>query len=298
MMNNIARELIRLRLGPIDKTDLIDKGMLDLVHGRAQDTIDLVNSYPREKIGDDIYYLGVSLQDLLDGRPLHINESAKLKRSYKMYGWKTGAKIEFIEEGSLKNRKICDNPEIANWSQRELLNIPRDETTQFASMAVIMGDRERLLDAPYKLKVAYDAVDHWEKRRAMNLMWVPMYDQTILSELVSNIEKLKYGKTNFRYVHSENYMRARCLGIMGPKDAEKKLQNQESPRIDETEKMIEEVYSGKEITSKDHRVVFNGVFLQLENGMEVKVRYKSAVNKTFPQFWKYVSYAKRFVISR
>ena len=57
----------------------------------------------------------------------------------------------FIIQKTLKDRNICDDPEIIHWSLEQLLTLD-DGTSQFASASVLMGNPERR-DHPPELRL-------------------------------------------------------------------------------------------------------------------------------------------------
>src|SRR3989344_2728932 len=241
---------------PIDKTDTINKMLMDLFYGRASDAIAFVTNYePQDELPQDVKYAGLALQDWIAGEPVRVGQAGKLIRSLSFYSWNLGTSKDFIREGTLDNRYICNDPRIITYSQRQLLEL-KDETTQFASAKVLLGDHERLTDAPFKLVQAYDSFDEWHCARRDGKMWSTKSDITLEEGLI-------------RW---------------------KRLQNQESKRIDATEVALTEAGSGLPITPRDHRVIMGGVLRQIKLGEPINAVYMHEVGKSWPQFPKFAEY--------
>ncbi|VVB78961.1 Uncharacterised protein [uncultured archaeon] len=265
---------------PYDKSWIIRMGFLDLIYG-YNDCIDfLKENY--ESLSDDLKSLhDVSIQ-WRSNLSLDVGESGTLYRFFKFASWKLKEEREFILRGTLKDRSICDNPEIVNFSLEKLLSLDNN-TSQFASASVLMGNSERIINPPYKLQLTYDAIDHWKNSRLLGKKWEVRYDNTIFSQALAYLGFLKTGKIDFVPEQAEDYCFARAFGIMTQFEGEKKwpsLIGHESNRILEMEKCLLQ----NEVSSKDHRVVQS---IALRN-KDANFLYPNCVNKSWPQFWAFL----------
>lgn len=173
---------------------------------------------------------------------------------------------------------MCNDPNIVNYSLEELLKLDNG-TSQWASAAILLGNKERIEDPPFKLQLTYDAVEHWENKRLNDECWEPKYDETILRQA-----KAYLGLERFIAQQAEDYCFARAFGLISPEEGEKRwpsLKSHESNRIEEMEKALQQTG----ITSKDHRVVQAITMLK---GDKVKIKYPNSVNKSWPQFWEFL----------
>lgn len=262
-------------------------GVLDLINGYK----DITNFLEKqEKLCDDLIALKKVATNWNTKEPLEVGESGTLYRFLKFALWKKGKQRRFVLNGSLKNRKICDNPTIINWSLEQLLTLD-NKTSQWASASVLMGNREEIENPPYKLRLTYEAVEHWSDRRNSGLCWSARYDKTIERQALAYLNLLKVGKIDFNPQHSEDYCFARTFDLITPKEAEKKwpsLRGHESDRIEEMEKSIKQAGDKEIINSKDHRVVIS---ISLAKNLNKKdILYPSCINKSWPQFWDFKDY--------
>jgi len=280
--------LIELGYIPLDKSWIIRMGVLDLLND-YEDTIRFLEQ--QEVLSNDLQALRRTLIAWNSDKPLDVGESGTLYRFLKFTSWKRGLNKKFILDGSLQKREICDNPEIINDPLKKLLKLDNG-TSQWASAAVILGNKERIKDPPYKLDLTYEAVLHWKKQRDKGKCWEPRYDETILRQAESFLELLKLGKTSFIPRQPEDYCPARAFGRITKEEGESRwpsLRGHESDRIEEMERVLYKVDHGGEIDSKDHRVVQAMVMRQKVKQKDVEVKYPLAVNKSWPQFWKFLT---------
>ena len=211
-------------------------------------------------------------------------------RILKFASWKLNLNKKFIIRGSLKNRKINNDQNIINLPQKELLKLDNN-TSQWATASVLLGDKKRLKKPPFKLKLTYEAVSHWKKQRKNNKSWVPRFDQTILNQTKTYLELLKGKKAKFYPEQAEDFCFAYVFGFMTVEKGGKlwpSLRNHESNRISEMKKVIKQAEKGEKIISKDHRVIQAIIMWGKVNKKEVDIKYPSAVNKSWPQFWNFV----------
>lgn len=272
---------------PLDKSWIIRMGVLDLLNG-YNDTIQFLEK--QESISDDLQSLYNASLDWLNGRPIHVGESGTLYRFLLYASWKLNEEKKFIIHGTLNERNICDDPIIVRYSQKKLLELDNG-TSQWASAAVLLGDNERIDDAPFKLKLTYEAIESWNSKRQNNECWEPRFDETILNQANAFIEIKKRGKTEFIPEQTEDYCFSRAFGLIDSVEGEKRwssLRGHESDRILEMEQSLEDNAADKEINSKDHRVVQAIAMLQKVENKPIKIKHPSSINKSWPQFWKFL----------
>jgi len=271
---------------PLDKSWMIRIGVLDLINGYNDCENFLKRHY--EDLSDDLKALyRVSIQWRLN-LPLGVGESGTLYRFLKFASWKLRQHRDFIIKGTLESREICNKSEIVDWPLEQLLTLDNG-TSQWASASVIMGNEERIPNPPYKLQLTYDAVKHWRAARINGKKWKPRYDKTILAQASAYLQWIRDGYMNFIPVQVEDYCFARAFGVITQEEGEKRwpsLKGHESDRIVEMENALQQ----KEVTSKDHRVVQAIAMLK---GEETAFMYPGCVNKSWPQFWRFLKLGRK-----
>lgn len=272
---------------PLDKSWIIRMGILDIVHGYS----DIQKFLSAQKnLGDDLLALQKAAKVWKTNKPVDVGESGTLYRLLKFASWKLDLHKRFVTKGTLLNRKITDDPSIVNLPQSKLLKLDNG-TSQWASAAALLGDKERLPHPPFKLGVTYDAIRHWTNRRKKNESWEPKYDKTILAQAETYIRLIVGKKSRFIPRQAEDFCFAYAFGYMTARNGEKKwpaLRGHESDRIVEIQNMLARAKKGQKITSKDHRVVQAIVMWGRVNDKKVGIMYPNAVNKSWPQFWDFL----------
>src|SRR3989338_1148164 len=286
---------------PLDKSWIIRMGILDLIYGYP----DILEFLAAQLIlSDDLValkracvvwlrYSKFSFRWFLLGivwpksRTINVGESGTLYRFLQFAIWMLGLKLRLKASGTLKKRKLSRDPAIVYLSQTALLNFPGEPTSQWASAAVLLGDKERLVDAPFKLKLTYEGVDHWYARRRKKLCWEPRYDETIRAQASAFRELLIGKRPNFTPLQPEDYCFARVFDYITRSEAEYRwpsLAGHESNRFEEVEKALGWAKAGLTVTSKDHRVVQAIVMWGAVHHVDVKVQYPHVVSKSWPEF--------------
>jgi len=297
MQSAMKDTLIKRGYIPPDKSWIIRMGVLDLVHGKKD-----CSEYLRRnqwKLSEDLKALQRACVEWRIGTTIDVGESATLYRLFRFASWKLGLHKHFMMQGTLRQRNICDNPEIVNWPLKDLLMLDGKDpkkrgTSQWASAAVLMGNQERLediKDPPFKLKDSYNAKKHWDEMNAAGLHWEPRYDETILLQALAFLDKLNHRQTRFRAQQAEDYCFARAFGFISKFVGKAKwpsLHGHESDRIVEMEKELKAADERKNIETKDHRVMQAIAMLQKTRGIPVRTLNRSAVNKSWPQFWNFL----------
>lgn len=279
--------LLNKNLIPLDKSWIIRMGFLDLMNGYK----DIHNFLKNQKnLNDDL----VALKNICKAwdikTEIHVGESGTLYRYFKFASWKLGLNKKFILEKTLKGRNICDSSSIISLPIEKLLTLDNG-TSQWASVAVLMGNNEKVEKPPFKLKVTYDAISHWREKRKNGEIWEPRYDQTILNQAITFIKMFNVEKTEFIPEQAEDYCFARIFDFISKEEGEKiwpALKGHESNRIKEMEIVIDQIKNNKKIISKDHRVVQAVGLYQKLHRIPSTVIYPGSVNKSWPQFWDFV----------
>ena len=275
---------------PFDKSWIMRMGLLDIVHGRPRIKEVLAE---REGWGDDLYALGRCANDWNSDRPLDVGESATLYRFLRFASWKLGTPKEFLLRGTLSQRPINKDPNIINYRLQDLLKLDNG-TSQWASAAVLLGNKEIIPDPPYKLALTYGALTHWFQQRDRGEPWDLSYDDTIFYQAMAFVRALKDGYVEFPFGQAEDYCAARAFGWMDKEEGAARwssLHGHESDRIEEMECALQELHSGTPITSKDHRVVQAIAMYAKFKHKEVTFLHPHAVNKSWPRFWKFLEAA-------
>jgi hypothetical protein len=278
---------------PVSKSWINRMGILDMING-----YDDIKKFLDEEtdLGDDLLALKRILPLWNTDEPLDVGESGTLYRILQFISWKRGLNKKFIKRGTLADRintgRMTQDPNIVNLSQRELLELP-EKTTQWATAAVLAGDPERLPDPEYHLGMTYEAVDHWRKQRDAGLGWEPRPDETLNRQAEVFLKMTKGEHPNFVPVQGEDYCFARAFGYMNREEGElkwPKLQGNETPRLDEMERVITLAEAGQPIDSPDHRVVQAMAMWGIVNKKELKFTEEArrSVNKSWPLFWEFL----------
>ena len=279
---------------PLDKSWIIRMGILDLINSK-KDILRFLES--QQNLGGDLKALQriiVSWND--SSQPLDVGESGTIYRFVRFYTWKHKINREIKISDTLAKRvkrgAICNNPEIVNWQIEELLKLD-NQTSQWATMAYLLGDRRKVKNPPFKLQVTYDAVEHWEQQRKKVKSWEARVDPTILNQALAFIDYLRTGKIKFSPEQAEDYCFARAFDVMTQEQGMKlypSLEGHETPRFDEMEKSLIEAKSGKVISSEDHRVVQAIAMKYFSEGFgRINFAKPDCVNKTWPKFWDFLA---------
>jgi hypothetical protein len=276
---------------PLDKSWIIRMGVLDIVNGN-----NYIKEFLNSQLGlsDDLLALKKAVEEWSSEEIIDVGESGTLYRLLQFASWKLNLNKKFIKHGTLKDRRITNDPNIINLSTRELLKLD-SQTSQWATASVLLGNTERISNPPYKLKLSYEAVEHWQQQKQKGENWKPKFDTTIASQAIAFIDLIQNGKTNFQTQQAEDYCFARVFNLITKEEGEQNwpsLLGHESNRIEEMESVIVKAKDNQEITSTDHRVVQAIAMWGLSNKKEIKILYPNAVNKSWPQFWSFIEHAK------
>ena len=274
---------------PLDKSWAMRMAILDLLHGKSDRAERLLDE--QELLSDDLRALKRILVEWDKEEVIDVGESGTIYRYLQFISWKEGLIKEFHTHKTLKNRKITNNPEIVFYSQSKLLTLDNG-TSQWASISALCGDQERIENPPFKLALTYEAIDYWNKKNLYNQDWEFRFDQTIFEQAKSLLDFIKKGKITFIPKQAEDYCFARSFDLINARKGESlcpSLRGHESDRIEEMERELMNYSQGKEISSKDHRVVQAIAMKGRVDRKEVHFKYPNAVNKTWPQFWEFLA---------
>lgn len=291
----LRQRLHENQLIPLDKSWMIRMGILDM-RAKSRDTTNFLQK--QENLGDDLKALLQASMDWYSNRSkIVVGESGTLFRFLQFTAWKAQREVTFVKSGTLPQREMANDPDLVNWPQHELLKLDHG-TTQWASAAALNGDQERLPNAPHKLQVTYEAIDHWNKQQEKQTSWEPRYDETIEQQAMAWVGLALGHRPNWKPLQAEDYCFARMFDYITKEEGLARwpnLQGHESNRIEAMETVIEQVQSGKQIVSDDHRVVQAAALWLTMKGKPVNCSNPQAVNKTWSQFWKYLETARGLV---
>lgn len=255
MDEKITVDIVVDRYIPIDKSWVIRMGILYLLYGEQYEVdsfVEQISSY--EPLGDDLSALVGIIADWNNTNIINVGESGTLYRFFRYINWKLGLKKIFVTSGTLKNRDICDNPNIIDFDQEKLLQLDNN-TSQWASAAVLCGDGYRIDNPPFKLDLTYKAWDMWHDSRGNDLL---VKDDTILKQAVAYIDMLDGKKPNFTPQQAEDYPFAYTFGYMSASEGARRwpsLRGHETNRITDMTMQKDLAERGELVTSPDHRVV-------------------------------------------
>jgi len=287
----LQNDLINRGYIPLDKSWIIRMGILDLINSK-KDISTFLES--QSNLGGDLKALKRVVDSWETDKPLDVGESGTIYRFARFYTWKNKLNREIKISDTLINRvkrgAICDNPEIVNWHPEELLKLD-NQTSQWATMAYLLGDRRKVENPLFKLKVTYDAVEHWEQHREKGKCWTARADPTILNQAIAFVNYLKTGKIKFSPEQAEDYCFARAFDVLTEEQGRKlypSLEGHETPRFDEMEKSLIDAEYGK-VKSEDHRVVQAIAMKYFPDGFgRSNFDKPDCVNKTWPRFWDFL----------
>lgn len=273
---------------PLDKSWMMRVGVLDIIHEYS----DIEEFLVREKnLSGDLQALYRAATQWDTEEEIDVGESGTLYRFLQFASWKLDLNKRFIKQGTLVAREICNDQAIVTWPLEKLLMLDHG-TSQWASAAVLLGNEERTGNPPYKLRLTYEAKDHWKARRAEGKIWEPRFDQTIARQ-AETFQALIHGeKVEFMPKQAEDYCFARAFGYTTKEEGLSRwpnLQGHESNRIEEMEKELARAEKGEDVQSHDHRVVQAiAMFGALQKRKNTFV-HADAVSKSWPQFWRFIN---------
>ncbi len=273
---------------PLDKSWIIRMGILDLIHG-YEDIISFLDAQP--VLSDDLSALRHACSVWRSHQPIRVWESGTLYRFLLFVSWRLQLQKEFILEGTLKWRLITQDSSIIYLSQQQLLELPREPTTQWASAKALLGDQCRLESPPYKLQVTYQAIDHWHTQRAKGETWEGREDDTIRNQAETFLKLYRSESASFEATQAEDYCFARIFNFITQLEGKLLWPNlaiHETNRLEEMERIIDRIFSTGIVDSLDHRVIQAAVMWGLVHKVNIRVDNPSAVAKSWPEFWDFI----------
>ncbi|MEI6396948.1 MAG: hypothetical protein WCO48_02675 [Candidatus Taylorbacteria bacterium] len=282
----MEKELIKNGLIPISKYWSMRLGFLDILND-TQLFIPLIEG--REDIGDDLRAMIRISHEWKNKKEINVGEGGALFRYLQFASWKYGLEKTFIKENTLKKRLKCDDPKIVDWPIKKLLELDNN-TPQWASASILTGNKE-LAPNDYFLNMSKEAVRHYENAKKAGSLCELRHDDTILHQAIAFVDLLKNGKIDYTPIQQDEYCFARAFGLIDRVEGEKRwpeLRGHESNRLEEMEEMLTKLTAGKEIDSKDHRVVQAVAMLAIYKKIKATFKYPSCVSKSWPQFWRFL----------
>lgn len=286
--SNLNQE-VEVKFIPLDKSWIIRMGVLDILNG-YKDTIKFLKR--TDNLNGDLISLLRASEEWDASEIIHVGESGTLYRFLRFASWKLNLDKEFVLEGTLQSRDICEDPAIINWQLSDLLKLDKN-TSQWASAAILLGNTQRVENPPHKLQLTYEAVEHWKSRRLKGEVWLPRCDVTILIQATSFVHFIRTGDMQFKAMQPEDYCFARAFELIDEADGKRQwpsLAGHESNRFVDMKQNLRCFEEGTVIESKDHRVVQAIAMLAKARRKEVKFAYPDSVNKSWPQFWEFISH--------
>jgi hypothetical protein len=287
MMNK--NDLILNGYIPLDKSWLMRMGFLDMLHDMPDITY-LVDATHIDVSNDVKALVVASAAWMADMQHIPVGESGTLYRFLRFASWKLNRTVELHKEKTLIDRPMCNDPNIVKMSVEELLKLD-DHTSQWASAAVLMGAKEIPDEMPCKLKVTFEARDHWYNRRLCGQCWDVRYDDTLADQAMSFINGITSGTVSYAPFDAEHYPFARAFDLITPGEGGRcwpSLAGHETNRIDHIEKALQEYKNDQLITSNDHRVVQALAMKASFYNVHKKFAFPECVAKSWPQFWKFL----------
>jgi hypothetical protein len=281
---------------PLDKSWIIRMGALDLLNGYKDIVIFLDK---QENLGGDLNALNRIAKVWDSDEPWDVGESGTIYRLVFWNNLKTGKPREILTRGTLTLRcKNMDSSQSMLCFNHEHLLILDNQTSQWATMAYLHGDRRKVKNPPFKLQVTYDAVEHWEQQRKKGKTWEARADPTLLAQASAFLRKLSGKQLDFNPEQAEDYCFARAFGILNAENGEKmfpSLIGHETNRIKEVEKAMDSYKKRAIIETDDHRVV-QAIAMLIKTDThssqeEVQSRFSNpgCVEKTWPKFWDFLA---------
>lgn len=296
-----------LKFIPLDKSWLIRMGILDLMRGYgSKDIVNFLNT--QENLGGDVNALKRVAESFDNpSKPFDVGESGTIYRFVRFYTWKKGINRAITARGTLPARveKMCQDPELVNWPLEKLLTL-EGGTTQWATMAILLGNNEKLQEVPFYLQKTYDSLKHWQTQRILGKKWIAQTDSTLTTqarEYISLLTTAEMHTSPTQLGDCDLYCFIRAFNGISAEEGKEmwpQIQYHESNRIKEMERTLKALYARKIIHSDDHRAVqANAMLIQSLNIQlpveSIRQRFDNpeCVNKTWPKFWEFLDYCKK-----
>lgn len=284
-------ETIEKEFIPLSKYWSLRLGFLDIINNTGLFIPQIEN---REDLGDDAKKMITISREWKEKNEHNVGEGGALYRYLQFASWKYSLGKKFVKEGTLRDRKMCDNSDIVNWSLEKLLELDNN-TPQWASAAILLGNKEKAPDN-YFLNLSKEALEEYARAKEEGRLCKLRYDETLIEQAKAFIRALEMGEVFYEPKQQDEYCFARAFNLIGSWEGERRwpeLRGHESNRIEEMEKMIVKYQKGEKIDSRDHRVVQAMAMKTLYEGKEIDFTFPKCVSKSWPRFWDFIEYIKK-----
>jgi hypothetical protein len=194
------------------------------------------------------------------------------------FGW--GLSLE--KARTLQDRPDEFTPDMVDASIAELRTLNKG-SSQLASAAVLCGSDEPMPpDAPYHLRMAYEARDFWQQWPKDQLLPLRR-DATLRRHTLSWLNWHRTGSFMLDLVQPEDYPIARVFEAATPEQALElgwgSLEGHESSRFFSVDDSIDRVARGLPVPYADHRIL---QALRFKHGWSVRFDQVQAISKSWP----------------
>ncbi len=224
--------------------------------------------------------------------------------------WKQKANKRFKTSKTLADgRGITLNPEFIDrekWPLEALLDLP-EKTTQMASAVLLLDEDPPSIEGinltehqRHFLELTIRERKYWKERKMKGYRWHFVYDETIERQATAFLNNMRTGEMNFVAKQAEDYCFARAFGVMMPEEGEYRfptLRGHETNRIREMERSMLLYRTEGVVDSPDHRIVQAIAMLAIVENKDIVIKTDKAVEKTWPQFWRFLEDYERFTSS-
>lgn len=264
---------------PWDKSYMIRMSFLDVINNNKAHALTWLDKNSAA-LSDDLLALRRTLRQYQAGEDLDVGESGTLLRFWRYFLWKQKDNRKIITRGTLVNRSIYNRPNVLKMSVDEMLQLDNG-TSQWASIALLCGDiKLPARPLPHHLAMSAEALKTWTPN------WKSRKDQTILHQAEAYVQFKKTGILNFKPEQAEDF----CFSVAGKiitiKEGKKRWSSLKGHESNRPRAMRLALLPGRRtIQSRDHRVV---QALAMFHGEQLKFAHPECVNKTWPDFWKFM----------
>jgi hypothetical protein len=302
MSNAHAQQEMIERYVPRDNGWPIRLGFLDVTRGYGSHDVVTYFKKQTDLSGDEKAALAVFSAWSGKGT-FDVGESGTIYRLLRFYLWKMGIDREIITHGTLTKRveEMEATKDIIRWPLKRLLTL-ENGTSQWATAAILLNNRDVLRENSFYLQKTYDAMKHWSEQRTNSLCWEGRMDPTITTQCQLYFSIMINGDCNLkpkRLGDCDLYCFLRAFDRITTRHGKKiwpQLQNHESNRIETMENALREVFTEETIHSDDHRVVqATAMLLQAQEPRldveSIKNRFSNpnCVAKKWPNFWEFMA---------
>lgn len=269
---------------PWHKSLIIRFAFQDLIDGKPERSIAWLEAN-YTTLGDDLRSLLRSLKQYLAGEDLDVGESGTLLRFWRYFLLVQGDPRMMHVRGTLRRRPVYSNPDVIDMGGDELLLLDGG-TSQWASIAALMGRIQKPQRVPGHLQLTYDAIQLWNEAQIDGVMW-PARKDHIISEMVEAWLNWRHtGDMRLVVDNAEKALFAERFGLITAREAEwrfPQLVGHESDRIKAMRRYRR--WWWIIVGSRDHRVVQALAM----SGKRCIYLHRRCVSKSWPQFWPFMA---------